>query len=214
MATNFMKYNRKNLNLLLIITGISLATTWLPFLRGMMDGETYTWGTSLFGVVFSGRGTSGDYYYVVLNLVFCLLLLYAFYWISRRVIFYSLLILWHGVMIANIFYEAFWGEGFVFNGDTMNIHINLSYIILPVMMLIGCLIVRVIRTDLKFTMHPEWTRRNTNWAMVLLLPLFVQAYLFREGEPHGLTDKIGVVIALLQVLFVTMPFRAYKFKPE
>jgi hypothetical protein len=214
MATNFMKYNRKNLNLLLIITGISLATTWLPFLRGMMDGETYTWGTSLFGFVFSGRGTSGDYYYVVLNLVFCLLLLYAFYWISRRVIFYSLLILWHGVMIANIFYEAFWGEGFVFNGDTMNIHINLSYIILPVMMLIGFLIVRVIRTDLKFTMHPEWTRRNTNWAMVLLLPLFVQAYLFREGEPHGLTDKIGVVIALLQVLFVTMPFKAYKFKPE
>jgi hypothetical protein len=213
MSVNVKRYNRKYLNLLLIITGLSMATTWLPFLRGLMDGETYTWGTSLFGMTFSGRGTSGDYYYVVLNLILCLLLLYSFYWLSRRITFYSLLILWYGVMIANVFYEAFWGEGFYFNGDTMNIHLDLSYIILPVMILIGILVLKVIRADRKHNMYPEWTRRNTIWAVALLLPLFIQAYLLREGEPHGLTDKIGVVLALLQVILISLPFRAYKFGP-
>lgn len=214
MSTNVKKYKRKYLNVLLIITGISLATTWLPFLRGLMDGETYIWGTSLFGMTFSGSGISGDFYYVTLNLMAGLLLLYAFYWITNRIIFYSLLILWYGIMIANTFYEAIWGEGFFFNGDTLNVHVDLSYFILPVMLLFAILVTKVIRTDRKFTLRPEWTRRNTNWTVALLVPLFVQAYLFREGEPHGLTDKIGVVIALLQVILVSIPFRAYKFRPE
>lgn len=214
MPNSTKQHYRKYLNSLLFLTGLTFATTWLPFLRGLMDGDSYFWGTSLFGRSFSGSGISGDFFYVLLNLIVGLLLLYSFYWMGKRIIFYSLLVVWYGSMIANTFYESFFGGGYFFNGDTLNVHLDLSYVILPLMLLMGILVIRVIQADRKLVLRSEWTRRNTIWALALLTPVIIQAYLFQEGEPHGVTDKIGVILALLQVLLVSIPLRAYKFRSE
>lgn len=199
----------KKLNLLLIITGFTFATSWLPFIRGISDGESYQWGTTLFGELFYGDGVGGDFYYVVINVVIFLALMYSFYWIKNRMVFYILLLVWYGSMICNAFYEVFVGEGYIFHGDTMNVHLNLSYAILPIMILMGVFVLHVAREDRKHFFRAKRHKKNNLWALVLLLPIPAQGVLFYMGEPHGITDKIGVIIALLQVVLVWTAFKGY-----
>lgn len=200
----------KKLNFLLILTSFTFATSWLPFIRGISDGASYHWGTSLFGNTFYGKGMSGDFYYVVLNVMIGLMLMYSFYWIKNRMAFYLLLILWYGSMIANSFYEVFAGDGYMFHGDTLNVHLDLSFIIIPLMIVMGAFVVYVILEDRKYSFVAKGTKKNKFWAILLLFPIPVQAVLFSMGEPHGLTDKIGVIIALLQVALAWTAFKAYE----
>jgi len=212
-----MKTNRRffrYLNLLLFFTGLTFMTSWLPFLRGLLDGPSYEWGSSFLGKQFSGSGTGGDYYYVLINVVTGLFLLASFYWIRQRWVFYSLLIVWYGSMIANAFYEVFAGQGYMFHGDTLNIHLNLAYVILPVMVLAGVLAGYVILKDKGTTFRAIRTKKNSYWLAALLLPIPFQYFLLSGGEPHGLTDQIGVVLALLQVVFLYKPFKAYRLVGE
>jgi hypothetical protein len=200
----------RKLNLLLILTSFTFATSWLPFIRGISDGESYQWGTTFLGKLFYGSGTGGDFYYVLLNVAIGLGLMYSFYWVRRRNLFYLLLIIWYGSMITNSFYEVFIGEGYMFHGDTLNVHLDLSFIIIPFMIFLGALVVKVILEDRKHSFETEGTKRNKFWATLLLVPIPVQVVLFYMGEPHGITDKIGVVIALLQVALAWTAFKSYK----
>lgn len=209
MKTTKNRHFFKKLNFLLILTSFSFATSWLPFIRGIADGESYQWGTSLFGNVFYGKGMTGDFYYVVLNVIIGLMLMYSFYWIKNRIAFYLLLILWYGGMIANSFFEVFAGDGYMFHGDTLNVHLDLSFIIIPLMIVMGVLVVYVILEDLKYSFVAKGTKKNKFWAILLLTPIPFQAVLFFMGEPHGLTDRIGVIIALLQVALAWTAFKAY-----
>lgn len=212
-----MKTNRRffrNLNLLLFFTGLTFMTSWLPFLRGLLDGPSYEWGSSFFGKQFSGAGTGGDYYYILMNVVAGLLLMVSFYWIRQRWVFYGLLIVWYGSMIANAFYEVLAGQGYMFHGDTLNIHLNLAYVILPIMILAGVLAGYVIHKDSGIRFQANWVKKNGYWLAALLLPLPFQYFLLSGGEPHGLTDQIGVVLALLQVVFLYKPFKAYRLVGE
>ncbi len=149
METKKLQRFFKRLNLLLILTSLTFATSWLPFIRGISDGESYQWGTTFFGKLFYGSGTGGDFYYVLLNVAIGLGLMYTFYWGRRRNMFYLLLIIWYGSMIANSFYEVFLGEGYMFHGDTLNVHLDLSFIIIPFMIVMGALVVKVIIEDRK-----------------------------------------------------------------
>lgn len=204
----------KRLNLLLILTSLTFATSWLPFIRGIADGESYHWGTSLFGNVFYGKGTGGDFYYVAINVFLCLLLMYFFYWIKNRKVFYSLLVLWYGSMIGNSFFEVFAGDGYMFHGDTLNVHLDLSFIIIPFMIVMGALVVKVILEDLNHSFVAKGTKKNKFWAILLLAPIPVQIVLFYMGESHGITDKIGVIIALLQVALAWTAFKGYNIIEE
>ena len=199
----------KKLNLLLIITGLTFATSWLPFIRGISDGESYQWGTTLFGELFYGDGVGGDFYYVVINVGIFLALMYSFYWIKNRMVFYILLFVWYGSMIGNAFYEVFVGEGYMFHGETMNVHLDLSYAILPLMILIGAFVLNVALEDRKHSFTAIRHKKNNLWALVLLIPIPAQGVLFYMGEPHGISDKIGVIIALLQVVLVWTAFKGY-----
>lgn len=61
---------------ILIWTAITFIIVWLPFVRGLMDGNTYEWGNYFFGMQFGGRGVHGDYWLLVIQAVFGILLLY------------------------------------------------------------------------------------------------------------------------------------------
>ncbi|MGB5203671.1 hypothetical protein [Eudoraea sp.] len=209
METKKLQRFFKRLNLLLILTSLTFATSWLPFIRGISDGESYQWGTTFFGKLFYGSGTGGDFYYVLLNVAIGLGLMYTFYWGRRRNMFYLLLIIWYGSMIANSFYEVFLGEGYMFHGDTLNVHLDLSFIIIPFMIVMGALVVKVIIEDRKHSFLAKATKKNKFWATLLLVPIPGQVVLFYMGEPHGITDKIGVIIALLQVALAWTAFKGY-----
>lgn len=98
----------------------------------------------------------------------------------------------------------------MFHGDTLNVHLDLSFIIIPLMIVMGAFVVYVILEDRKYSFVAKGTKKNKFWAILLLFPIPVQAVLFSMGEPHGLTDKIGVIIALLQVALAWTAFKAYE----
>jgi len=54
---------------------------------------------------------------------------------------------------------------------------------------------------------PGWSPTNTLWLALLLMMLPVQFALLRFGEAHGLTDRIGVVLTVLQCLLLGRIFR-------
>jgi hypothetical protein len=209
METTQKNHFFRKLNVLLILTSLTFATSWLPFIRGISDGESYQWGTTFFGELFYGNGVGGDFYYVAINVIIFLALMYSVYWIGRRIIFYLLLFVWYGSMIANSFYEVFLGEGYMFHGDTMNIHLDLSYAILPLMILFSAFVLHVALEDGKHSFTAKRHKNNKLWALLLLLPIPIQVVLFYMGEPHGITDKIGVIVALLQVLLFWAAFKGY-----
>lgn len=201
------------LTFLLFVTSLSSATSWLPLIRGISDGESYLWGTTLFGNLFQGKGVAGDFYFVVINLLLVTVLMYAFYWIKDRRIFYGLLGLWYGSMIANAIFDVILGERFMFHGDTLNVHVDLTYILMPLLLLLGAFVVNVILADQKHPFLARGHRNNRLWAMLFLLPIPVQVALFYMGEPHGITDQIGVVIALLQAALFWKIFKGYSRIP-
>lgn len=202
----------RTLNYLLLLTGLTFITTWLPFLRAILDGETYQWGTRFFGTMYRGAGVSTDFIYIVLNALVGIALLTSFYWAKNRIIFYILCLLWFVPMIGNSFYEVFVGEGYSFHGDTLNLHLDLSYVIIPFMLLLGAFVIYMILQDRKQQFRAKWSKKNKRWLAILLIPLPVQAVLLYMGEPHGITDKIGVIIAVLQVILISFALRGYQFE--
>ena len=199
----------KKLNFLLFVTSLSAATSWLPFIRGISDGESYEWGTTFLGTLFHGTGVTGDFYFVFLNMLLVILLMYSFYWIRNRKIFYSLLGVWYGSIIANAIFEVFKGERYMFHGDTLNVHVDLTFILIPLILLLGAFVLHMVYADRKHHFTVKSHRKNKIWAMLLLLPIPVQIVLFHMGEPHGITDQIGVVIALMQIALFWKMFQAY-----
>lgn len=194
---------------LLLITCLSMMSTWLPLLRGLFDGPSYRWGNTLFGMNFSGKGIDGDFYYVIFHAVVGFGLLYTFYHTHKRVLFYTLLALWYIPVVGNVCWTIFAGEGLYFHGDTLGIHLNLGYVVLPIVALLAVWVIWLIVTDLQHGKVFKWNRKNNRWLMVVLSMLPVQFILLRTGEPHGLTDKIGVVMALLQVVIFYWVFKGY-----
>ena len=204
----------KLLNVLLFLTGLTFITTWLPFLRSIMDGASYQWGAEFFGSMYSGKGLSGDFLYVCINFVLGMGLLYSVFWIKNRKIFYGLAILWFGSMIGNAFFHVASGEGYEFHGDTLGIHVDLAYVIIPFLSLLGIFVGYMILQDRNQNLNFQWGKKNRMWARILLGLIPIQAVLLATGEAHGTTDQIGVVLAIAQVFLLNRVFKGYEEQTE
>ena len=64
------------LRTILIWTMITLILVWLPFVRGLMDGDSYRWGNIFWGMQIGGSGVRGDYWILVFQALFGLTLLF------------------------------------------------------------------------------------------------------------------------------------------
>jgi hypothetical protein len=197
-------------SILLFIAGLSMVTTWLPLLRTVCDGNTYSWGTTFFGISFFGSGLTPDYFYVLANAAIGFSMLYGFYFMQNRKVFHSLAILWFAAIAGNSYFEVLLGEGYMFHGDTLNTHVDLSWVILPLTTLMLIAAILVVINDSKEA--AIWHQRNTRWLFGVLAFVPVQALLFVTGEPHGTTDQIGVIIALVQVVLFYWVFKRYSAK--
>lgn len=193
--------------LLLLLIGITFMLTWLPFLRCLMDGKTYTWGMTYFGRQFSSAGLSADYFFLILQMAFFAALFYSFFWVKNRTVFYALVGLWFLNTLGNFLFTIIQEGDTEFHGNTLNVHINLSTIIL---ILSAIALALIAWTIIKDRQQPPsaipWSRRNRLWALILLAPLPLQWLLFATGTPHGTTDEIGVVIAIAQSLLLPFVF--------
>lgn len=200
-------------NALLFFTGITFLLVWLPLLRCLFDGSTYSWGQSYFGIQLSSAGISADYFILIPFLLLYLALFYSFYHLKNRKIFYGLLIVWWVHFWGNLLYDIAMNGDTMFHGDTLNVHVSLSAIVVPLAVLALLMIIAVIRKDSRMeTTHLLRTDNKQLWTWIILAPLPLQAVLFMVGEPHALTDEISVLITIAQALAIPFIFTPGKVR--
>jgi hypothetical protein len=193
------------LRAILIWTAVTLIIVWLPFVRGLMDGNTYEWGNSFFGKQFGGHGVNGDYWLPVIQAIFGIALLYLG-WRGARPPFHGLLLLWQILMVAQACYNSFTSpEDYRFQGDTFGIDVSLAWVG-PVftggfVLLSIFWVLRDLRTR-QSRLVPEWSRANFVFLLIVLGLLPIQFVLLRFGEPHGTRDQVGVILTMTQWILI------------
>ena len=198
-------------NGLLLLVGITFMLTWLPALRALFDGVSYQWGTSYFGMTFGGKGLNADYFYLLLQLVFYAILIWSFYRVRNRALNYALLGIWWIHIFGNLLFEIMATGDTMFHGDTLNVHVSLSAIVIPLSLLALVLIMLVARRDMASDdENIPWSRKNTMIALIVFGPLPLQAIFFASGEPHGITDQVAVKVSILQCLLIPLVVRPYR----
>lgn len=197
------------LNVILVLTSFTMIIVWLPLIRGLMDGATYSWGHSLFGKQFGGKGISGDYWLVVLQAVIAIALVYlGWRWANQP--FHWLLLLWNASGVLNAFYNAiqFPGE-YRFRGDTLGVDISVAWVGPLFWSVLTVLSILWVVRDLKTGVAKETRKWDlANWVLLsvaaAMLPL--QFILLSFGEPNGTTDQIGVILTMLQWVVLNLSF--------
>jgi hypothetical protein len=193
------------LRAILIWTAVTLIIVWLPFVRGLMDGESYQWGNSFFGTQLGGRGVHGDYWFIVIEAAFGILLLYLG-WRRARLPFHCLLLFWQVLMAAQACYNSFTSpEDYRFKGDTLGVDVSLAWVS-PVLFggfaLLSVLwVARDLRTQPEKVV-PKWSRANSVFLLIVLALLPIQFVLLRFGEQHGTRDQVGVILTMMQWVLI------------
>ncbi|MEM7126212.1 MAG: hypothetical protein AAF702_07785 [Chloroflexota bacterium] len=197
------------LRMVLFGTTATFVLTWLPLIRGLLDGDSYRWGKSYFGIQFGGAGLSGDYWLLVVEAIWLWTLLFMG---SRgaRTPFHWLLSAWHLLLAFNAFYRTFYSpNGIRFRGDTLNLDLDVTYLFLPVYSIWAILalvwVTGNVRRDGLRAIHP-WNRTNTILLGLLLALLPVQFLLLRFDTSGYYTDVIGVFLTIPQALLLPLAF--------
>lgn len=203
------------LRLLLGWTALTLLFVWLPLIRGLMDGASYAWGARYWGVAVGGAGMGGQYWLLLIQ-GFVGVWMLALGWRGARPPFHALMLLWHGVLATSSIYSAITHpDQYRFRGDTMGIDVSLAWVG-PV--LFGGFFLAAVRWTMRDLRRsgrrpvPRWTRANRIWAVLLALLLPLQFMLLRFGPPHGLSDQVGVVLTILQCLFLGWVFKPPRYR--
>ncbi|MGM5468657.1 hypothetical protein ACS386_00125 [Flavobacteriaceae bacterium LMO-SS05] len=200
-------------NFFMILTGITFMLVWLPLLRCLFDGSTYSWGQTYFGFNLYSAGVQADYFMLFPFLILFILLYYSFYWVKNRTIFYVLLVLWWIHSLGNFIYDIIKNGDTGFEGDTLDVHISISMIVIPLSIIMLLLMVAVIRKDRKLTeVNIPWNKKNNLKAILILGVIPIQAILYATGEAHALTDEISVIITILQSFLIPIIFFPSKQK--
>lgn len=195
------------LKAILIWTMITMILVWLPLVRGVMDGESYQWGNSFWGMHVGGSGVGGQYWLLVLQAAFGLALLYLG-WRGARQPFHWLLLLWHIPLGVQAFYDAFTSPGdYRFRGDTLGVDVSLAWVGPLFFGGFALLALFWVVRDLKKNREKvfiAWTRTNRILLVIVLSLLPIQFVLLRFGEQHGPRDQAGVILTMLQWLLITL----------
>ena len=208
-----VRSNNALFNSLMIFSGLTFMLVWLPLLRCLFDGKTYSWGQQYFGMSINSTGIEPGYFMLIPFLMLYLLFFYSFYWIKNRTIFYVLLAWFWIHNFSNLLFDIIKNGDTEFHGDTLNVHISISMIVIPLSIIALIWIIAVIRKDKKLTeVNIPWGRTNKIKALIILAPIPIQAILFATGEAHGLTDEISVIITIIQSFLIAIIFFPKKHK--
>jgi len=197
------------LKAILIWTMLTLIIIWLPLVRGLMDGDNYQWGNSFFGRDLGGHGLHGDYWFLLLQASFGLVLLYLG-WRGAQPPFHWLLLLWHiSLGLQAVYNSLTFPEEYRFKGDTLGVDVSLACVGPLFFGGFALLSVLWVVRDLKSRREkaaPEWIR--VNWVLLLIAVGFlpIQFVLLRFGEQHGPRDQAGVLLTMLQWVLINLAF--------
>ena len=193
------------LKTILIWTMVTTILVWLPLVRGLMDGQSYQWGRTFWGMQFRGSGVGGDYWLLVLQAVFAIALLYLG-WRGARQPFHWLLLLWHVPIAVQAFYDSFTSpEDYRFRGDTLGVDVSLAWVGPMLFGGIAILSLFWVVRDLKSKRGKvvvEWSRTNRLFLLLALTLVPIQFVLLRFGVQHGPRDQAGVILTMFQWLVI------------
>jgi hypothetical protein len=116
---------------------------------------------------------------------------------KNRQFYGALLGIWWVNVFGNLIFDIIKNGDAMFHGDTLNVHVSLTTIILPLAAAAMLLIIQVLRTE-KESVTISWTKKNSTLLNIFLGMLPILFFLLFSGEPHGITDQIGVIIAIAQ----------------
>lgn len=202
-----VRSNNALFNSLMIFSGLTFMLVWLPLLRCLFDGKTYSWGQDYFGMPFQSTGIELDYFILIPFLILYLFYFYSFYWLKNRTVFYIMLAWFWIHNFGNLLFDIIKNGDTEFHGDTLDVHISISSIVIPLSVIFLIWIIAVILKDRKLQeVNIPWNRRNTLKAIFILGPLPLQAILYATGEPHALTDEVSVLITILQSFLIPIIF--------
>lgn len=179
---------------------LTMTTAWLPLVRGLIDGPSYQWATTLFAWQLGGRGTSGDFWYPLVRSAVGIALLWAA-WRLPTLLARRLIALYAVLTAADITWAAVANpDGFRFQGDTLGIDVSLTWVA-PVLAAVFALI--AIRWAIASA--PKGAARISGLSsggrrriVVALALLPVQWALLHAAEGMDWRDMVGVVLTIAQ----------------
>ena len=195
------------LKAILIWTMITMIIVWLPLIRGLMDGDSYEWGNSFWGIQVGGQGVHGQYWLLLVQATIGIAVLY-FGWRGARQPFHWLLLLWHIPLGAQAIYDAISSpEDYRFRGDTLGVDVSLAWVgplFFGGFALLSVLwVIRDLRRERDRT-APEWKRANYVFLLIAVSLLPIQFLLLRFGEQHGPGDQAGVILTMCQWVLINL----------
>lgn len=197
------------LRVVLFGTSLTFILTWLPLVRGLLDGDSYRWGLRYFGISFAGASVGGDYWLLALQAA----LMFAIYFLGMRGArppFHGLLLTWHGLLSLNALYDALITPGgTTIHGDTLGIEIDVTVIALVAYGGLTLLALLWVLGDLHSREMKQvfpWHRRNTVALTLVLALLPVQYFLLRFDASGNQSDVIGVLLTIPQGLLLPWTF--------
>ena len=208
---NLKAYRRPNIwtNSLSIFISITFMIVWLPFIRSLFDGTSYVWGTQYFGFWIRGAGISWSFLFLIAQFSLYAAVIIGLYRMENRKVYGSILSLWWLNVFGNLIFDILKNGDTMFHGDTLNVHVSITAIILPLAAIAMFLIIMVLRTEKGISSIP-WVKKNSTLLNIFLAMIPVLFILLFSGEPHGLTDQIGVIIAIAQCFYIPLIFKPYE----
>ena len=89
------------LGVVLTWTSLTFLLAWLPFVRCVMDGDSYTWCLGWWGFETGGTGLSAQYWLLVVEVLLGVTIL----WLGSRgarMPFHWLLLAWHTALFTSL----------------------------------------------------------------------------------------------------------------
>lgn len=215
-ARSRKSWDQRLLTVLWVWVSFRTLLPWLVFFRLTFEGDSYSWGTTYFGKMFHSSGLARiDFLLVYALLAAGIFLLYHLRRFNFRLAA-PLLVFYLGIFAADALYELVAGEPVIVRGDTLDVTINVSipfFILNFGMFLVGAVWWAGVR-DVAVVARPTSMVNYKRFLVKVCIAIVpVQLILLIFGEPHGLTDEIGVVMTLLQgatVAFAFYPGSAYR----
>jgi hypothetical protein len=186
---------------------LSTLFAWLPFVRSIFDGPSYSWGGDYWGIQFSGSGLGGDFYILPLAVAYALTMLWLG-WRGGRQPFHWLMLGWMIPGLIRSAYESITApEQFRFRGDSLGIDLSLAWFAPALQLSLVALAIYWVVSDCgrrdRSGLAPL-TRAN-QWMLALAVGLLpIQYLLLKTGGMQSPTDIAGVLLTMAQWVLVNV----------
>ncbi|MDQ8757298.1 hypothetical protein RCO27_13790 [Sphingosinicella sp. LHD-64] len=168
---------------------------WLPLVRSVMDGPSYQWGTTFFGLGFGGAGLSGDFWFAALMAALGVAFL-CIGWRRPNGPFRIVLVAWLALMLADTLYSVVTApESYRFQGDTLGIDISLAVAVPALKAVALGLALWWFQWAPALPVPPLGRANFTLMAMAAAL-LPVQFALLSRGQGQEAADVVGVLLTM------------------